>query len=520
MRIIAFNICFLLQFFVTVSWGQTNASVNYCNKEIEDSKLYHKGNIYQKDFLLFAEMLQESHPAFSSRTTPPFSIEKEKKVGYKWAKNCQSTKELSNYIQAILTQLEDGHSLVKVDLDYNQIYPFTFLLDDSKYYLNGIDKSLEHFLGEEILSLNDAPMIDVYDSFKKILSSENEYRFVAQLQDNISFYSHWANTPYHKEDKSLKLMFKGGKSVVLYPVPQKALQISRMQAKISQLKNDIEVSRKKSKLPFYYSIYMTHNICFMQFDQCYDKESLKQYYQNRGASQQENDKLTAAVPDFKQFLDSMFISIDKNSIANLVIDVRYNSGGNSMLVDELLSRIANKNQIKHGTAEIRLSKLWELNFPQLAQSYKQKAETHGVVYSLGKLYNNDEINKLLGINYSSNETTNTQPEGGYFKGRVIFLQGPNTYSSAGMLITTAIDNNIGEVIGCKSTYAPSNYGDMLSWKLPNTAINGFVSHKFFSRPNKTKISERFITPNVSISPYSLFLYGFDAYLDWISNHVR
>lgn len=511
---------FFLQLLVVTSWGQTNAPVNYVNEKIENSKLYHEGNIYQKDFLLFAEMLQESHPAFSPSTTPPFSIEKEKKVGYKWAKNCQSTKELSYYIQAIMTQLEDGHSLVKVDLDYNQIYPFTFFLNDGKYYLNGIDKSLEHFLGEEILSLNDASMIDVYDRFKKIISSENEYRFVTQLQDNISFYSHWTNTPYHKEDKSLKLMFKSGMSIVLYPMPQKTLQISRMKPKTSQLNNNIEISRKKSRLPFYYSLYPIHNMCFMQFDQCYDKESLKQYYQNRGTSQQEIDKLTAAIPDFKQFLDSMFIDINKNNIANLVIDVRYNSGGNSMLVDELLSRIANKNQIKHGTAEIRLSKLWELNFPQLAQSYKQKAETHGVVYSLGKLYSNDEINKLLGIKYSSNEETNTQIEGEYFKGRVIFLQGPNTYSSAGMLITTATDNNIGEVIGCKSTYAPSNYGDMISWKLPNTAINGFVSHKLFSRPNKTKGSEKFIMPSVSISPHSLYLYGFDAYLDWISNNVR
>ncbi|MDR0659706.1 MAG: hypothetical protein LBG19_02665 [Prevotellaceae bacterium] len=41
-----------------------------------------------------------------------------------------------------------------------------------------------------------------------------------------------------------------------------------------------------------------------------------------------------------------------------------------------------------------------------------------------------------------------------FKGRVIFIQNEKTYSSAGMLITTAVDNNIGTVVGSSNSYRP------------------------------------------------------------------
>ncbi len=46
----------------------------------------------------------------------------------------------------------------------------------------------------------------------------------------------------------------------------------------------------------------------------------------------------------------------------------------------------------------------------------------------------------------------------YYKGEVIFIQGPRTFSSAGILITTARDNKIGTIIGTESTFSPSCKG--------------------------------------------------------------
>ena len=44
---------------------QTSAqTITYHNQKVEESKDYTKGNEYQRDFLLFMDMLQSTHPAF------------------------------------------------------------------------------------------------------------------------------------------------------------------------------------------------------------------------------------------------------------------------------------------------------------------------------------------------------------------------------------------------------------------------------------------------------------------------
>lgn len=82
-----------------------------------------------------------------------------------------------------------------------------------------------------------------------------------------------------------------------------------------------------------------------------------------------------------------------------------------------------------------------------------------------------------------------------------------------------MDNNIGIVIGTKSSYRPCNYGDRLPWELPNTKIHGIVSHKFFNRPDITKCNESSLTPVVFLtSGWSDVLESKDIDWDWILKH--
>jgi len=109
-----------------------------------------------------------------------------------------------------------------------------------------------------------------------------------------------------------------------------------------------------------------------------------------------------------------------------------------------------------------------------------------------------------------------------FKGNIIFIQNAKTYSSAGLLITAAVDNSIGIVVGNKSSYRPCSYGDLLAWELPNTKIRGFVSHKIFNRSNMDKCDESSLTPTIYIpTSWVDVLNGEDVYWNWIlENYVK
>jgi hypothetical protein len=104
-----------------------------------------------------------------------------------------------------------------------------------------------------------------------------------------------------------------------------------------------------------------------------------------------------------------------------------------------------------------------------------------------------------------------------FDGDVIWIQGKETFSSAGILMTMAVDNNIGKVIGEPASYAPTHYGDLLHWTLPNTQTSGQVSHKYFVRPDEKRGNE---IPLVETLPTSFQDYqkGTDPCYEWVKAH--
>ena len=86
-----------------------------------------------------------------------------------------------------------------------------------------------------------------------------------------------------------------------------------------------------------------------------------------------------------------------------------------------------------------------------------------------------------------------------YKGNVIFVMGPKTYSSAGILLTVARDNHIGTIVGTTSTFSSSHYGEVLPYRLPNTGVLGSISCKFFARPDAATVDDTCMEPDCVIN---------------------
>jgi hypothetical protein len=86
-----------------------------------------------------------------------------------------------------------------------------------------------------------------------------------------------------------------------------------------------------------------------------------------------------------------------------------------------------------------------------------------------------------------------------FEGRVVFVMGKHTFSSAGMLFTLARDNHIGTIIGTTSIFSPSHYGEVLPYRLPNTGVLGSISCKFFARPDTATVDDECMEPDVKVN---------------------
>ena len=209
-----------------------------------------------------------------------------------------------------------------------------------------------------------------------------------------------------------------------------------------------------------YQIFQEHSICYLQFNKCANNRT----------------------DPFSTFLDRMFVEMKEGNIKTLVVDVQYNGGGNDYFCSLLMEHLYPFAKLKTFTAYTRLSNFMTEYYPN-AVELKKNWEKEG---HKNELYQ-EPANKTDGYQ---------QPE--LYEGQVVFVMGPKTFSSAGILLTHARDNHFGTIIGTTSTFGPSHYGNALPFRLPNTAVYGSISCQYFARPDATAADEPCLRPDIEI----------------------
>ena len=82
---------------------------------------------------------------------------------------------------------------------------------------------------------------------------------------------------------------------------------------------------------------------------------------------------------------------------------------------------------------------------------------------------------------------------------VIVLTDNNSYSSATMMAYWIPDGNLGKIIGAPSRNAPSAFGDMLTFNLPDSGLETRVSHAQFLRPDAAA-DQSTLWPDIMVDP--------------------
>lgn len=210
-----------------------------------------------------------------------------------------------------------------------------------------------------------------------------------------------------------------------------------------------------------YRFFPEESICYLQFNRC----------------------MSASDYPFDKFLNDMFAKMEEEHIKTLVVDAQYNGGGSSQLCGQLLEHLYPIDKLKNFTTYLRFSDLMASYNPGIAQVKKNwEADGH-----------KDELYQIPAPKMPADYQ---QPK--LYEGQVVFVMGPRTFSSAGMLMTLARDNHIGTIIGSKSTFPPSHYGEVMPYRLPNTDVLGSISCKYFARPDAATVDDTFIAPDYEV----------------------
>lgn len=469
MKQIFLTIAFMLA--MGVCLGQNIPAIN--NTEVESSSEYIDGNIYQKDLLLFVDMLKQTHPYYADAN----HCAKLDSKARKWYKECAHITDITDfkvYLEAIASSLNDGHTAISYWSTLETIFPVRIALDgDAPAIIDVVDQKHSALLGKEVKSINGKSLKRVLKLARPLVSADNEVNYENLLKEYMMITQFWGLMGM--SEQTLQLSFVDGTTAVIPAINRNSLKIAQLQRGGSS-----RITAHQGIL-FDYKIFENEGICYLQFNQFADKLTHPNF---------------PNLVRFDDFVRDMMAEIEQKQINTLVVDLQYNSGGNSTLGDVLLSWLYPYKEIKRVGVNLRVSELLYTYYP-----YYREFSVEGKPLKKGEVYD------IWSFDQNKDNDTETQDPAKHilnydndkiFKGDVLFIQGKDSFSSSTLLLTIARDNGIGKIIGEVSGGKPCHYGDILYYTLPNTNTIGTVSHKYFTRPNMELADREYLVPDVCI----------------------
>lgn len=356
-----------------------------------------------EDLKYIVGRLRERHPACISGL--PAAVQKEYEQEYAELSESTEVTVLSLWQSAsrVLACLDDAHTTVRAYYEDTKILPLLFSWEGQRLICSGGE-----YDGYTVNKIGGVSVDQLYERFQEQFPYELDawarYAFASRI--NRSDYLAFVGISAEREVE-ISLERENDGSII-----NKAFTLQE---------NSMAVPAGTE--PFYdYSIDKASGVAIFTLRQCiYDKT-------------------------YKTALKDFFTSVRDGGVHSVIVDLRGNPGGNSLVANEFL-RYLPVESYKVGSSNVRFGPVIWKN-----QSRQQKNQQADHVFS----------------------------------GDVYVLTGTDSFSAAMGFATLLSDNGLCMVVGEIPGNMPSSYGDVLYFQTPNALLTFTVSYKYFIRPDATK----------------------------------
>lgn len=453
-----YRIVFALTWIGVVCFGQTKTE-------------YFQKSVLEKDISFFAEKLTAIHPLLLDNAYRQ-NWEKEFLAVQRLLKDSMTQNQFYLLVSPLLAGLNEAHSNFDCPFDQRKEYmdngglsfPFSVIQRDSsiiitEYY--GEDTTLFH-RGDEILEINGINAVNCISRMQRLTGGN--VPSIRNIMIEMNFRSLlWMIYGFEKD---YKLLVRDGRKVTWLQAPG--------------ITNEQFIRNQKR---------------FLKADE--RKYSLKRIPFEKTAIL--TVRSFADLESFCHFSDSAFRIIAGNGIENLIIDIRGNLGGRSIVVDSLMNYLTVKGYSQYRRIETRVSE-------DLKAYYKEKyPEKYNKVKDLA-------INDLYdspGIQMQPHDKKNR------FKGRMFLLTDNSTFSAAATFAGIFKEMKLGVIIGQETGGSIEYYGDFWDIATPGTGLHFHIAPKRFIQFGGTDLS-RGVMPDFPVTDKnsSVIEYAFEL----IKNH--
>jgi Peptidase family S41 len=369
----------------------------------------------------------------------------------------------------IIASYNEGHSTLgypdelqqSIRNDSIKIFPVLMKEFDGEYWVARYDLSADSAIaiGDRITKINGVAAKELMERFTSLCGGLSNWRNIQVLRDfSGTLALHNINSPYQ-----IEYLHNGEKHEVLI----QGIPVSQLLAKAAEVRKRNAVQQVQA------------NYIFTRID---------------GNTGYLNFRSMKDLPVFNKFLDSIFTDIKNNPVEGLIVDLRQNGGGNSVLGQSLLHYITDKPYRMGAGSKWKVSDEYKAFINEQAKINPVYAS--GSFKSYLDKKSGELISRLDGKTYKPGKNRLR------YEGKICVLIGPNTFSSANMLTNAIKDYQLATLIG-EATGEPGNdYGELYWNNLPNTQLKFYTCSKQFIRANGDVNDPNPIFPDIEIKQSS------------------
>lgn len=503
-------------------------------------------NLLVEDTRQLAHILESTHPDPYIRGGGKIPFHRRlQKVILSIPENGLTQIEFYKLLLPFVASVGDGHTDIMLPSQevIKSGIPLEFgIVEESLYVAKVYSAELKNLIGAKLVSVEGVPFSEIVRRQGNISGWDNEYQRLTKLCSNLKVLNGLDILfPEWKERNSIKAIFRlpsGKEKEIVLPLQEKFPPPIEPSSRVTL--------PSVEKIDFNYSFLDSNKkICILRIDGMFGFRENFEFFKGMGVewvnlyakrvyeryngrkAPESLEETIAGIPSATELFKNMVIEMRNAGSKALLVDVRKNSGGNSLMSYILGYFLYGKERIRE-VAETSISikkysdlyfttykddSLEKINegrpFPLLKEDYDFREDPDFQGMEVFRKEREKEMKRWLSLTptfmkiFESGEFS-----GFYLPEKVFVICSPWTYSS-GYQLTSMLYKLGATLVGVPSGQAGNCFGDVLIFTLKNSGIRGMVSFKQFLDFPKDPEKGRMLRPHIELTYDKLKKLNFD-----------
>jgi len=428
---------------------------------------------FKSDLKYLITTLEEVHPDLYASISQGI-IEQHRKRIEQSLTDSLTRIEFFKLISPLVARFEDGHTGVSIPSkefiafrDSGGVaFPFTVYYEADAGLMVQVSYTDNISSGDRILEINGTQADSLLSVFSSLMSGKRK-----AFRDNRAARNFRLLLWLHKIDAPYTIRFEKNNPKEIQTILVEGHTRNEI-IRLDSLRGNSPTERE----PYVYKR-LDDNIAYIDFRSMNDRER------------------------FAAFLENTFEDISENPPGGLIVDLRNNGGGDSRLGNQLLEYITDEPYVMSSAKAWKMSKKYK-NHLRKNLSPVIRWITYPPAIWIVKIFRPEA--KTLTAKNGEIVTFESGPvrpgeKPLRYEGKVCFLIGRQTFSSAMMLANAVEDNDIAMLIGEETGGIPNHFGEIYSFLLPNSKLTAYVSSAKYIRASGDAQNMNGVLPDMEIS---------------------